>query len=100
MRSNPDGGLPDLQTRVVGEQTIAAGVDIAPVSTHSFTLRITLPYDPPPTAHHVTMDTSRVSNASCLDPATATADARGWTRAMARPMEGEDEAPDAVDDIH
>ena len=62
VHSKPEGGLPDIETRVVGEQTVAAGIDLAPGSTHNFTFRITLPYDTLPTAHNVTYRVQAVAD--------------------------------------
>lgn len=53
VHSNEEGGLPNIETRVVGEQTVAAGIDLAPGVSHPFTFRINLPYDTLPSAHNV-----------------------------------------------
>jgi len=62
VHSNDQGGLPDIQTRVVGEQTVAAGIDLMPGSSHAFTFRITLPYDTLPSAHNVTYRVQAVAD--------------------------------------
>jgi hypothetical protein len=51
VESQPEG-LPKIDLRVVGEQVLAAGADLAPGSQTPFSFRITIPSDTLPSAHN------------------------------------------------
>jgi hypothetical protein len=53
VQSSDDGGLPRIDTRVVGEQVLAAGIELPPGSVHTFTFRVVVPADTRPSAHNV-----------------------------------------------
>lgn len=47
-----DEGFPKIDTRVIGEQVIAAGIDLAPGGQYPFSFRLTIPGDTYPSAHN------------------------------------------------
>ncbi|MBI5515123.1 MAG: HEAT repeat domain-containing protein [Deltaproteobacteria bacterium] len=53
VQSSDDGGLPKIDTRIIGEQVLAAGVELPPGSTQTFTFRVVVPPDTRPSAHNV-----------------------------------------------
>ncbi|RLB48799.1 MAG: hypothetical protein DRJ42_22410 [Deltaproteobacteria bacterium] len=53
VHTNEDSALPDIDTRIVGEQVIAAGVDLPVGACLEHTFRITVPFDTLPSAHNV-----------------------------------------------
>ncbi len=57
-----EGGFPKIDTRVLGEQTLAAGIDLPPGVTLPFTFRLTLPQDTLPSAHNVTYKIQAVAD--------------------------------------
>lgn len=62
VQSSSDGGLPKIDTRIVGEQTVAAAIDLPPGSAHEFTFRITVPGDTQPSAHNVSYKVQAVAD--------------------------------------
>jgi len=53
VHSSEDSALPEIDTRVVGEQVLAAGIDLPPGAPVEHTFRITVPSDTEPSAHNV-----------------------------------------------
>lgn len=62
VQSSNDGGLPKIDTRIVGEQTVAAAIDLPAGSQHEFTFRITVPGDTQPSAHNVSYKVQAVAD--------------------------------------
>ena len=74
VKTNPDSAIPDIDTRVVGEQTIAAGLDLPPGSVHEHSFRITVPHDTLPTAHNVSYKVQAVADIPQVKDPTADQD--------------------------
>lgn len=55
-------GFPKIDTRVIGEQVVAAGLDIAPGSQQQFTFRLTIPHDTLPSAHNTSYRVQAVAD--------------------------------------
>ena len=55
-------GFPKIDTRVIGEQIIAAGLDVAPGSQHQFSFRLTIPHDTLNSAHNTSYRVQAVAD--------------------------------------
>ena len=74
VQSNDEGGLPNIDTRVVGEQVVAAGMDLPPGAQHEFSFRITVPPDTLPSAHNVSYKVQAVADIPSVKDPSAEAD--------------------------
>lgn len=69
-------GFPKIDTRVIGEQVVAAGVDIVPGSQHPFSFRITIPHDTWPSAHNTSYRIQAVADIPGVKDPSAEQDLR------------------------
>lgn len=74
VESSNDGGLPKVDLRVIGEQVLAAGLDLAPGGQYPFTFRLTIPYDTLPTAHNTSYKIQVVADIPTVKDPSAEAD--------------------------
>ncbi len=74
VQSSEDGGLPNIDTRVVGEQVVAAGIDLPPGSQHEHSFRLTVPADTLPSAHNVSYKVQAVADIPGVKDPSAEAD--------------------------
>lgn len=76
VESSSDGGFPKVDARVIGEQVLAAGMDLAPGGQYPFSFRLTIPYDTLPTAHNTSYKIQVVADIPTVKDPTAEADFR------------------------
>ncbi len=74
VESSNDGGLPKVDLRVIGEQVLAAGIDLAPGGTYPFSFRLTIPYDTLPSAHNTSYKIQAVADIPTVKDPSAEAD--------------------------
>ena len=74
VQSNEEGGLPAVDARVIGEQVLAAGVDLAPGGSYPFSFRLTIPYDTMPSAYNTSYKIQVVADIPTVKDPTAEAD--------------------------
>lgn len=57
-----DEGFPKIDTRVIGEQVVAAGLDLVPGGQYPFTFRLSIPHDTYPSAHNTSYRVQAVAD--------------------------------------
>jgi hypothetical protein len=76
VQSSNDGGFPQVDLRIIGEQVLAAGMDLAPGGQYPFSFRLTIPYDTLPSAHNCSYKIQVVADIPTVKDPTAEADFR------------------------
>jgi HEAT repeat protein len=72
--ASEDSALPNIETEILLSQTVAAGEELRPGSTQTYTFRLVVPHDAETTAHNVTYKVMAVADIPSVKDPSASAD--------------------------